>query len=158
MTTKRRKLKFENLDQVIEELDLLLDRGYTQTGNWNLSQICTHLHDWMRFSLDGYPKAPPPIRLALWLMKVTIGRRQFEAVVSKGFKANLPTMPATVPAADAASDKAAVDQLTKTVNRLKESNGPIVPSPIYGPLTYDEAVQLQLAHCAHHLRFLVPKA
>lgn len=159
MTTsnERRQLKFENLDQVTGELNRLLSGGYTQTGNWNLSQACGHLHDWMRYSLDGYPKAAPPIRLMLWLMKVTVGRRQFESVVNHGFKAKLPTMPDTVPDADAASDAAAVEQLTKTINRLKDSNASIVPSPLYGPMTYDEAVKLQLAHCAHHLSFLNPK-
>jgi hypothetical protein len=158
MSSERRELKFDNLDQVSEELNRLCEGGYTQTGNWNLSQICGHCHDWMRYSLDGYPKAPPPIRLVLWLMKVTVGRRQFDAVVNNGFKAKLPTMPETVPNADAESDAAAVEQLTKTINRLKASKGPIVPSPLYGPLNYGEAVQLQLAHCAHHLSFLNPKA
>ncbi len=160
MTTssERRKLKFENLDQVKEELNRLLSGGYTQTGNWNLSQICGHLHDWMRYELDGYPKATPPIRLMLWLMKITVGRREFEKVIKGGFRDRLPTMPETVPDADAKSDAAGVEQLTKTINRLKDSNGPIIPSPLYGPMTYDEAVQLQLAHCAHHLRFLTPKA
>jgi len=153
----RRQLKFENLDQVVDELNSLLSSGYAKTGNWDLSQVCGHLHDWMRFGLDGYPKASPPIRLVVWLMKVTIGRRQFEAVVKKGFRAKLPTMPETVPDSDAASDESAVEQLTKTIGRLKESNGPVVPSPLYGSLTYDETVQLQLAHCAHHLRFLTPK-
>ncbi len=157
MSDERRQVKFDDLDQVIEELNRLQSVGYTPTGNWNLSQVCGHCHDWMRYSLDGYPKAPPPMRLILWLMKVTVGRRQFETVVNKGFKAKLPTLPETVPQADAASDAAAVEQLTKTINRLKESKGPIVPSPLYGPLTYDEAVKLQLAHCAHHLSFLNPK-
>ena len=69
MSDERRKLKFDNLDQVSEELNRLLSGGYTQTGNWNLSQICGHCDDWMRYSLDGYPKAAPPIRLVLWLMK-----------------------------------------------------------------------------------------
>ena len=156
MSSQCRKLKFDNLDQVIEEVNRLLDGGYTQTGNWNLSQACGHLNDWMRFSLDGYPKAPPPIRLMLWLMKVTVGRRQFEAVIKNGFKAKLPTMPETVPDSDAASDAAAADEFKTTIHRLKDSNGPIVPSPLYGPMTYDEAVQLQLAHCAHHLAYLNP--
>ncbi len=157
MSDERRKLKFENFDQVSEELNRLLTGGYTQTGNWNLSQICGHCHDWMRYSLDGYPKSPAPIRLMLWLMKVTVGRRQLEAVLKGGFRAKLPTMPETVPDPDAVSDAAAVEQLTKTINRLKASSGPIVPSPLYGPMTHDEAVQLHLAHCAHHLRYLQPK-
>ena len=158
MSAERRSLQFDNLDQVKQEIDRLLADGYTKTGNWNLSQVCGHLHDWMRFSLDGYPKASLPIRAMLWLMKVTVGRRQFESVLKNGFKDRLPTMPDTVPNADRASDAEAVKQFTDTINRLKAWSGPIHPSPLYGPLTHEEALKLQLAHCAHHLRFLTPCA
>ena len=158
MSGQRRQLKFENLDQVTEQINRLLTGGYTKTGNWDLSQVCRHLHDWMRYSLDGYPQAAAPIRLVLWLMKTTSGRRQFERVIKQGFKDKLPTMPNTVHKAGADDDQAAVEELTGTINRLKNSNGPIVPSPLYGPMTYDEAVQLQLAHCAHHLSFLNPQS
>ena len=158
MSTERRPLKFDDLDQVIEELNRLLTGGYRQNGNWDLAQTSAHLDDWMRYTLDGYPKAPAPIRLAIWLMKVTSGRRQFENVIKSGFKDKLPTMPVTVHKAGGKTDQEAVEQLTATIKRLKESDGPIVDSPLYGPLTYDEAVQLHLVHCAHHLRLLEPKS
>ncbi len=156
MSAQRRSLTFDNLDQVKQEIDRLLAGGYTKTGNWNLSQVCGHLHDWMRFAMDGYPQAPAPIRLMLWLMKVTTGRRQFESVLKNGFKDRLPTMPQTVPDADRASDAESVKQLTDTINRFQTHSGPIVASPLFGPVTRDEALKLQLAHCAHHLSFLNP--
>ncbi|TWT83618.1 hypothetical protein CA13_50850 [Planctomycetes bacterium CA13] len=157
MTAERRSIKFENLDQVVLKLDQLLAQGYTKTGNWDLSAICGHLNDWMRFSIDGYPKSPLPIRFVLWLMKVTMGRRQLDSVLKKGFRDRLPTMPGTVYDTDRSTDAEAVSQLTDTINRFKVFAGPVHPSPLYGPLTHDEALQLQLAHCSHHLKFLTPK-
>lgn len=157
MSAVRRSLRFQNLDQVKLEVDRLLAGGYTKTGNWNLSQVCGHLNDWMRFAMDGYPTAPAPIRLILWLMKVTTGRRQLESALKSGFKDRLPTMPQTVPDPDRASDAESVKQLTDTINRFQTYSGPIVASPLFGPLTPDEALKLQLVHCAHHLSFLNPK-
>ena len=158
MTHERRDLKFDGLDQVIEDANRLLKQGYEQAGNWNLSQACGHLNDWMRFSMDGYPKPPLPIRAMLWMMKVTSGKRQFASVLKNGFREGLPTMPESVPLADATEDAEAVSQLTDTINRLKTHQGPLHPSPLYGDLTHDQVVQLQLVHCAHHLRYLLPKS
>jgi hypothetical protein len=155
MSTERRPLQFNNLDQVVQDLDQLLTVGYTKVGNWDLAQTCRHLDDWLRFSLDGYPKAPAPIRLMIWLMKVTIGRRQFKVC---GFRDRLPTIPETVHSADLESDSDAAQRLAETISRFESTSGPIQPSPLYGPLTYDEATQLHLIHCAHHLRFLKPNS
>ena len=52
-------------DQVSEDVRRLAAHGYTAHGNWNLSQVCGHLNDWMRFPMDGYPKAPILIRAAV---------------------------------------------------------------------------------------------
>ena len=71
--------------------------------------------------------------------------------------AKTPTMPKTVYASDAKSDEAAVEQFLETINRFKDYDSPIVTSPVFGDLTSEEAVQLQLRHCEHHLSFLAPK-
>ena len=158
MDGQRRSVVFENLDEVAGDARSLLANGYTTGGNWNLAQVCGHLNDWMRFPIDGYPRASAPIRALLWLMKVTMGRKQLQRILADGFSAKTPTMPQTVHAADAISDAAAVDQFLETINRFKDFDGPLAVSPVFGELTPDEAVQLQLRHCAHHLSFLTPNA
>lgn len=52
---------------------------------------------------------------------------------------------------------AAVNRLLAWIDRLTAYSGPLHPSPLFGTLSHDEAVALQLAHCAHHLSFLEPK-
>ena len=69
--------------------------------------------------MDGYPRAAAPIRAMLWLMKVTMGRKQLKKILAEGFSANTPTMPQTVHAADANSDAAAVEQFLETIHRFK---------------------------------------
>ena len=153
---KLRELKFQRLSEINEELDRLLDRGYTARGKWSLAQICGHLQQWMAFPMDGFPPAPWPLGIIFWAIRTTSGKRQLAKVLRDGFKPGIPTNPATVPVADAVDDAEAVASLKETIARFDSFDGPIHPSPIFGDLDYATLEQLQLAHCAHHLRFLVP--
>ncbi len=156
MNKQRRQLVFDDLDQVAHDSAKLLADGYVPTGQWDLAQICAHLHDWMRFPMDGYPASPLPIQAMLWLMRVTVGRRQLNSVLQNGFRDSIPTMPQTRHAANSISDAAAVEQLAATIDRFKNHSGKFHPSPVFGELSPQEHRKLQLAHCAHHLSFLVP--
>jgi hypothetical protein len=157
MDTQRRSVAFENLDEVWKDVMTLLADGYSASGNWNLAQVCAHLNDWMRFPMDGYPKPPAPIRAILWVMKVTIGRKQLNGILNDGFRPKTPTMPQTVHATGEETDAAAAEQFLETINRFRNYDGPIATSPVFGKLTAEEALNLQLRHCAHHLSFLTPK-
>jgi hypothetical protein len=90
-------------------------------------------------------------------MRNTIGRRKYETYVrEQSFPTGKPTMPQTVhrPGED---ERAAVARLKDTAERYKAHAGAIHPSPLFGPLTKDEALAMQLVHCGHHLSFLVPR-
>jgi hypothetical protein len=71
---QRRALKFTRLGDALADVDSLHKDGYERVGNWDLAQTCDHLTQWMVYPLDGYPKAPLPIRVMLAAMRVTIGR------------------------------------------------------------------------------------
>jgi Protein of unknown function (DUF1569) len=153
----RRPLVFNDLDEVVRDAENLQARGYEKAGNWDLAQCCTHLADWLRFPVEGFPKAPAPIRAFLWVMRKTVGRKKLLTYIeTRSFPAGKPTMPQTVPP-PGGDPREAIDKLRRSVNRLKEYTGPIVPSPVFGPMTKDEAVRMQLVHCAHHLSFLIPR-
>lgn len=157
MAVERRNLSFASLDDVVADAENLLARGYDRAGNWDLAQVAGHLAEWLRFPVEGFPKMPLVLRPVAWLIRTTSGRRMREKILAEGFPAGGRTVPSTVPAAggDAA---AAVAKLRESGRRLKEHTGPVVPSPLFGAMTKDEAVRLQLKHCEHHLSFLVPKA
>lgn len=155
--SERRQLQFDSFDDVIQDITNLQNRGHARVGQWNLSQVCRHLELWMSFLMDGFPKPPLPIKVMLWMMRVTIGRRMLNDILKSGFKPGGSTMPETVPEADAESEDTSVNSLKETIERLKSYDGPIHPSPLFGSLDGDTAMRLQLAHCAHHLSFLLPQ-
>jgi hypothetical protein len=145
------------LDEVVADAERLSANGYVAVGKWNLGQVCNHLADWMTYPVAGFPKAPAPIALMLWLMKKTVGRKTLRQMLeSKSMPAGKPTMPATVhPASEDAAP--ALARLREAAKRFADHTGEYRPSPIFGTLTRDEALGLQLVHCAHHLGFLLPK-
>ena len=154
----RRTLTFDTLDDVVRDAESLLAGGYDKAGNWDLAQVAKHLAEWLRFPVEGFPRMPIFLRPIFWLMRKTIGRKKFLGyIATKSFPAGKPTMPQTVapPGGDPA---AAVAELKKSVERLKAHTGPIVPSPLFGDMTRDECIRMQLVHAAHHLSFLVPRA
>lgn len=72
----RRSLDLSDLDAVIRDAESLLANGYDKAGHWDLAQVCGHVTDWMSYPLDGFPTSPLPIRMMLWLMRVTVGKRK----------------------------------------------------------------------------------
>ena len=148
---------FNDLDEVVRDADGLLAGGYERAGNWDLAQVAGHLAEWMRFPVEGFPKAPAPIRAVFWVLQKTVGRKKLLTYIeTKSFPAGKPTMPETVPPPGGDAG-AAVEKLRRSAERLKAYTGPIVPSPLFGRMTKDEAVGMQLVHAAHHLSFLIPK-
>src|SRR3954464_6194730 len=107
----RRDLDFRDLDAVVRDAESLAVGGYEKAGNWDLSQVCGHLADWMRFPLDGFPRPALPVRLTLWVMRHTVGRRMLRRVLPKGpMWGGRPTIRETVPP-PGGDEAAAVEQL-----------------------------------------------
>jgi hypothetical protein len=159
MTDKpqRRPLRFNDLDEVVRDAEGLLAKGYDKAGNWDLAQVCGHLAEWLRFPVERFPKAPAPIRAVFWVLRKTVGRKKLLTYISTGsFPAGKPTMPESVPP-PGGDPAAAVARLRAAAERFKAHTGPVHPSPLFGQLTKDEGLKLNLIHCAHHLSFLTPK-
>ena len=157
MSVSRRTLRFAGLDAIVQDAETLLAKGYEKAGNWDLAQCCHHLAEWMRYPVEGFPKAPLPIRGMLWMARKTVGPKKLQAYLKDGsFPPGKPTAPQTVQAAGGDA-KAAIENMKRSVERLKAHTGAIIPSPFFGPMSKDQCVRLQLVHCAHHLSFLVLK-
>ncbi|MFO0850600.1 MAG: DUF1569 domain-containing protein [Gemmataceae bacterium] len=157
MTATRRHLTFATLDDAVRDAERLQAVGYEKAGAWNLAQVCGHLTDWLTYPVSGFPKAPLPIRLVLWAVSKTMGRGMLEKYLRDGMPAGKPTMPQSVHPAGG-DVTGAISRLREAAERFEAHDGDYLPSPLFGPLTRDEARRVQLAHCAHHLSFLVPKA
>ena len=152
----RRALTFDTLGAAVRDAEHLLAAGYDRAGTWDLAQCLDHLAAWLTYPVSGFPTAPLPIRLMLAVVRRTLGRGMLTKYLREGMPAGKPTMPQSVtpPGGDPA---AALGRFRAAVSRFRAHGGDYLPSPLFGPLTRDEALKVQLAHAAHHLSFLVPK-
>lgn len=154
---KKRDLKFADFDALIREIELLRDGGYHCNGNWNLAQTCGHVADWMRYPIDDFPVPPFFMKPIFWMMKVTVGPGMKRNIMANGFKGGMPTAPQSVPEADAMTDAQAVENLQKTIERVKAHGGDFLPSPLFGPMDKETLLKVTLLHAEHHLGYLEPK-
>jgi Protein of unknown function (DUF1569) len=151
MKAARRKLTFASLDEVMLDVDRLL-RGHTTVGNWSLGQICSHLAQAFRFTIDGFP---PETRLP-WIIRKTIGRFILWRILRTGRFTEGMRMPKKwepVPGTDA---RAEAEALRAALQRFAAHTGPLVEQPLYGPVSRDVWDQFHCIHCAHHLGFAIP--
>jgi hypothetical protein len=152
-----RSLEFASLDEIVIEVARLRDLGYRRRGNWGLAACCEHLADWMTFPMDGFPKMSLPMQCLISLLRAFQGKRLFRKILAtKEMARGAPTIPATIHVTSI-DDAPAVERYLQCIERLKRFRGPIHPSPLFGPMTYEELVAIQLIHAAHHLRFLEPE-
>ncbi len=142
--TQQRKLTFDRLDQIANEVERLLD-GYAATGNWSLGQICHHLATALRLTTRA--SEPPP---AATEEQAAMQKQFFAAGV---FPAGRNAPPLLVPEAGL-DDRAEADKLTKAIDRFQESHGPYAAHPVLGPLSRDHWVRFHCLHAAHHLGFV----
>lgn len=154
---KKRKLKFNNFDEMLADVRALAENGYVSNGNWNLGQACSHVADWMSFPMDGFPKPPLPIKLMLWTMKVTVGKGMKKKVLAEGFTGGQMTAPDTVPKPDEFSDQQGLEKLQKVADRLSAYTGEIHDSPLFGKSDLETTIKVSLLHAEHHLGYLEPK-
>ena len=153
-----RRLDFSTVADAPAEADGLRAGGYEKLGNWDLSQVADHCAQWVEYEFTGYPPAGVAAP-AFWVMRKTVGPGMLRKILESGtMKAGVPTAPQTVPPPDrdAAAEAAAVVRLRSAADRLAAHDGPVPDSPIFGPMTADQAKRLHAIHCAHHLGFLKP--
>jgi hypothetical protein len=157
MKRQRRTLRFDTVDDAIAEADRLVaadrDGRLTRTGTWELGQMLGHLATWAGFSFDGYPpevgSPPAPVR---W-----IGRLVKNRTLTKGMMAGMKI--GRVPGGTVATDKMPPDEglsrFRAAMERLRD-NDPAKPNPVFGPLTHEQWIQLNLRHAELHMSFLHP--
>ena len=142
---------------MLGEARRLLEQGYVRRGNWSLGQACSHIADWMRFPLDGFPRPPLPMRVVFWIMKHTVAPGMKRKILAEGFRGGMPTAPETVPGENELTDEQGVQKLQQTVDRLASYTGSLHPSPLFGPMDKATLIKVSLLHAAHHLSYLEPK-
>jgi len=97
------------------------------------------------------------MKVIFWFIRVTIGSGMKRKILSEGFKSGMPTAPQTVPDPDVMSDREAVAQLQRTVDRVMAYDGELLPSPLFGKTDKETHIKVSLLHAEHHFGYLEPK-
>jgi hypothetical protein len=148
---RRRRLRFESFDEILDEARSLAARPTRQLGNWSLGQVCEHLG----LSMEECTSADKAFRVPL-VFRI-VGRlyrnRALARGIPQGFQ--LPPdgakllVPPPVPVEQGlATLEAGMAALAATSRR--------VPHPVFGKLSVEQWHQFHLRHAELHLSFIVP--
>jgi hypothetical protein len=153
----RRRLRFEKLDDAVHDAEMLAEaeRAGTlrTTGNWTLGQAIGHVAYWANAPFDGYPQTRP----LPWLMKVMLPLLKGR-FLNKGLPAGarIPDVPAGTFGVDVMPTDEALAKLRPALARI-ESQSPTEFNPLFGPMTHQDWIKLNLRHAELHWSFFHPR-
>lgn len=152
----RRELHFNSIDEALAEIDRLaaLDRaGQLEcVGNWTCGQVCNHLATWAEFAFKPNPHKPP--FFIKWILR-RMKHRFIKGPMHVGVK--IPKMKDGTLGAEPCSLEAGLARMKVIFERLKREP-PTETHAIFGPLTHDESIAMNLRHAELHLSFLKPRS
>jgi hypothetical protein len=149
----RRQLRFDSVDKAIHDAQLVADaeaRGTLRsTGNWTLGQALGHVAFWARAPYDGYPPAP---RMPLLLRAIIplFKKRFLNQSLPAG--AHIRGVPGGTCGIDPSESDRGLAELRTAFERLAQ-RAPTIPNPVFGPLSHEDWVKLNLRHAELHHSF-----
>jgi len=155
---KRRDVRYDSLDDLRADLDAIERANAAgtlrNTGNWSPGQVLEHLAIFMECALDGFPPGKIP-----WLMRTIVRMLAKKKAIAgqpppPGYR--IPGGAAFLRPGDDTTFKAGMARLRKCVDRVGAGERFEQPSPLFGELTHEEWMGIQLGHCSLHLSFLHP--
>jgi hypothetical protein len=156
-TAERRPLHFDTLGDVLKDIDRVVaaERAgkLRRAGNWTTGQTFGHIATWMEYPYVGFP----PESHAPWLVRVIA--RMFKSrflykPMSAGMK--IGRIPGGTLGTDVISTEVGEKRLRDAIGRLQRREPAKFDSPVFGPMTDEERVALNLRHAELHLGFLHP--
>lgn len=149
-----RSVRFASVEALLGDADRLSQAEAAgtlkQCGNWTLGQALNHVASWMDFPFDGYPATlgRPP-----WIIRLIV-KPQKNKFIAKGLPrgVRIPGQKDGTVATEVVPTAQALEHLRRSATRLHD-NAPSVPNPLFGPLSHDEWVQMNLRHAELHLGY-----
>ncbi len=153
-STGCRKLHFETIDQLLEEIDRVVEADRAgqirALGAWTPGQILGHVAAWIEYGYDGYPMKRVP-----WLVRLLL-RRQLKKFMKQGMPAGvrIPRVADGTYGIDDMPTEQAAERLRLALGRLQRQEPAKFDSPAFGKLSEDDRIRLNLMHAELHLSFL----
>jgi hypothetical protein len=153
----RRVLRFSSIDDALAEAERLVmaerEGRLDCVGTWKLGRALGHLATWANFAHDGYPpevRAPLPVRMILRMMRGVVLKKGMMPGVRIG------KLPGGTVGLDEMDADEGLRRFRAAMERLRTSP-PTLPNPVFGPLTHEQWIQLNLRHAELHLGFQCPR-
>lgn len=151
----RRVLHFASIDDAVRDARAIAaaeaDGKLRALGNWTPGQSFGHIAGWINYAFDGYPAdvGNPPwfVRLVMKFMKKRMLRGMPAGV-------RIPRVPGGTRSIDPMATDEGLTLLTRAWQRLG-SGAPTRPSPLFGPMTHEEWIALNLRHAELHQSFFL---
>jgi len=149
--TARRLLQFTTIDEALAEMDRLAQaeraEKLTRVGNWTLGQALGHLATWAEFSFSQCPiRAPWFVRAFMALQR----KKYIFGPMKPGIR--IPRVEGGTLGTEVMSLDDGLIRATRAFERLKTAP-PTHPSPVFGMMTQEEAIAMNLRHAELHLGF-----
>jgi len=143
----RRTVRYETIDDFLQDAEGLANGEVRQLGNWSLGQIFKHMAMSLDSSIDGAGfMLPAPAR---WLMSLLMKKKFLTKSISAGFKTTATFTP------DPTSTEEGLAALRKAIAR-QEHESKRAMHPGFGNLTREEHTLFHLRHAEMHMSFIVP--
>jgi hypothetical protein len=156
-SVERRKLRFASLDEAIADADQLVAADSAGTlrriGNWDLGQTLGHIATWAEFPFTCYPpevNAPFPVRMALRALR---GRILNTGMIT-GVK--IGRLPGGTLGMEKIEATVGAERLRKAFTLLN-AECPKRVNPVFGSLSHEQWIKLNLRHAELHLSFQIPQ-
>ena len=154
----RRVVRYASVEGLFEDVDALVAAQWAGAlaakGNWSLGQALGHVAAWAEFAHEGYP---PAMQSPPWIVRLLarFWKRGFiRGAMRPGLKLH-GVAGGTLATDDAPAEEAAA-RLRRAFTRL-QATAPTRPNPLFGPLTHEEWLGLNLRHAELHLSFFEPR-
>lgn len=153
--TGRRTLHFSSIEDALRDADLIAQAEKAGTlkplGNWTPGQCFGHIAGWIVYALDGYP---PDLRPP-WFVKVIVRLMKGKYLRGMPSGVKIPKVEGGTKSIEPLSTEEGLSRLRVAWQRLG-ATAPRTANPIFGPLTHDEWISLNLRHAELHQSFFVP--
>ncbi|MBX3353320.1 MAG: DUF1569 domain-containing protein [Phycisphaeraceae bacterium] len=157
----RRALRYDSLDDLSRDLDAI-EAGHragtlVTSGNWTPGENLHHCAKTWLLSIDGFPPDAKPPAIVKFVVKTFFKKMAVSGKPAPiGIKFPKGLEDAFGPKIGASFDEG-MSAMRAAVGRVRSGERFTHASPLFGPLTHDEWLRLQLGHCSMHLSFLHPE-
>ncbi len=143
----RRSVRYNSLDEFLEEAKQFSRMDVQCLGNWSVGQIYKHVAESLDMSIDGTDfKIPAPMR---WMFILLMKKKFLTKSIPPGFSSDGTYIPDETPTESGLAD------LKKAIARQKDI-AERVPHPAFGNIGRDGWNDFHLRHAELHMSFLIP--